>query len=486
MPVFPFGEWLPDQAAYRNAGVTVATNVLPSASGYLPVPGFVATTNALDTRPRGAIRARDTDGNAFEFAGDALRLYQDVGDVWTDRSKTGGYATGERWEFLAWKNKILATNFSDSPQQITFGAAAFSDLTTAFRARHIAAIRDFVVVGNTFDATDGGVPSRVRWSAFNNETDWTVSPATLSDFQDLKVGGVERILGGEFGVVFQADSVWRMTFVGAPVVFQFDEVLPGIGTIAPGAVVRDGATAYFLSSRGFFALVNGSQATPIGANKVDRFVLDDLDVNFLDRISATVDPGSHRVLWAYPGAGNVNGRPNRIVVYDPSLDRWSLIEQELELIWSSGGTATTLEQLDSVSASIDDLETSLDSQMWSGSGRLLAAFNAAFENGNFGGDPMAATIESQEVEIHSGARARLNAFRPLVEGGAVTAQVGTRNRQSDPVTFGAVLSQRASGRFTTRANARYHRVRLNLSGAWERAIGIQIERDEAKRGGRRG
>lgn len=484
MPVFTLGPWLPDQADYQLRGVTVAENVFPSSSGYLPVNAFVSSTNALDARPRGAIRARNKDGAAFEYAGDAAKLYENLSGTWTDRSKVGGYTAGgeERWEFTPWRDKMLATNFSDSPQQITFGGVSFSDLTTAFRARHITVIRDFVVVANTFDTTDGNVPSRVRWSAFNDETDWTVSASTLSDFQDLKTASVNKVLGGEFGVVFQSNSVWRMTFVGAPVVFQFDEVLPGVGLIAPGAVARDGDTAYFLSDIGFIALVNGTQTTPIGAQKVDRFVLDDLDTNHLDRISAVVEPGSRRVLWAYPGSGNTGGRPNKIVVYDPTLDRWSLITEELELLWRSGGESTSI---DAISGSIDDLTVSLDSAQFSGSGTLLGVFDQSFRHGFLNGSAKPATIETQELEIHGGARTQLTGFRALIEGGAVTAQVGSRNLQSDPVSFGPVIAPRASGRFPARVNARYHRFRLNLSGEWERAIGVQVERSEARRAGGR-
>jgi len=489
MPVIQFGPWLPDQADYQNNGVTVAENVVPSLSGYLPVKDFVVETDALDARPRGAILAEDKDGNSNEFAGDAAKIYENVGNSWTDRSKSGGYSTGidERWEFVAWEQKILATNWNDNPQQVSFGSTTFSDLTTDFRCRHITVIRDFVVVANTNDSTDGNVPSRVRWSAFNDETDWTVSQSTLSDFSDLKTEPINRLIGGEFGVVFQKNAVWRMTFAGSPIVFQFDEVLSGIGLIAPGAAIRDGSTTYFLSSRGFFALDNGTVARPIGANRVDQFILDDVDEDHLSRISSVIEPGSHRVLFAYPGVGNNNGRPNKIIVYDPTLDRWSLIIQELELVWRSGGTATTLEQLDNIQSSIDDLETSLDSSIWKGSGSTLGIFDENFKAGSFSSaTPKSATIETKEFEIHSGHRTRLNAFRPLTEGGSLTAQVASRNRQIDASSFGSALTLSSSGRFTTRENARYHKFRFNLSGNWTRAVGIQILPEEAIRGELRG
>lgn len=489
MPIIQFGPWEPDQAALGNRGLLTAKNAFPSASGYLPIGALMPATDALDARPRGAVNARDRDGNVFQYAGDAAKLYQNINGTWTDRSIGGGYATGtgERWEFVPWKNKMLAVNFTDNPQQITFGGTVFSNLTTSLKARHITTIRDFVVMANTFDGTDGNVPNRVRWSAFNDETDWTVSASTLSDFQDLKTGAVQRVFGGEFGVVLQRESVYRQTFVGAPVVFQLDEVLPGIGLLAPGAAAQDGDTIRFLSPRGFVSLANGTQANFIGANRVDKTVLADLDQNHLDRMSCEVDPATHRTFWAYAGSGNINGRPNRIVLYDPTLDRWSgPIEVEVELVWSAGGIGFTLEGLDSISGSLDDLPASLDSPIWIGGASTIAAFDDSFRSGAFSGDPMTAVLETGDIEIHSGRRTHLKAFRPLVNGGTVTARVGKRDQQNDDVSYGSSIALRPSGRFTRRVNARYHRFEYTLSGAWERAIGMQIEPREAKRGEARG
>lgn len=488
MPVFPFGPWLPDQPDYRNPGVLTATNVIPGATGYLPIREFTTATDALDARPRGAIQARDKDGTVFQYAGDAAKLYQNVSGVWTDRSIVSGYSTAddEVWEFTPWKDKVLAVNFSDNPQQITFGDSVFANLTTDFKARHITSIRDFVVVANTFDSTDDNVPSRVRWSAFNDEADWTVSASTLSDFQDLKTAAVTRIFGGEFGVIFQNNNVWRMSFVGAPVVFQFDEVLPGIGLIAPGAAARAGDAIFFLSDQGFFSLNQGAQAEPIGVGAVDRFILEDIDKNNLHRISSITDATSQRILWAYPGAGSTDGRPNKIIVYDRALKRWSLIEEEVELIWRAGGLGTTLDALDSISSSIDALGVSLDSSRWIGGAAEIGIFDEAFQSGFFDGDIKTGTIETSEFEFNEGGRAQLNGFRSIVDGGIVTAEVGTRNSQTDVATFGTSLAQRTEGRFTTRSNARYHRFRYSLTDEWITGIGMQVDPEDIKRAGRRG
>ena len=488
MPNIPFGEWLPDQADLLNPGVLTAKNVLPSASGYLPVGTLTPVTDALDARPRGAFQARDKDGNVYQYAGDAAKLYENDGGSWGDVSVGGGYSTGadERWEFTQWKNKILAVNYSDNPQQITMGGTNFSNLTTVFKARHITVIRDFVVMANTFDSTDDAVPDRVRWSAFNDETDYTVSASTLSDFQDLKTGEVSRIFGGEFGVILQPNSVWRMTFVGAPTVFQFDEVLPGIGVIAPGAAVREGDAVYFLSTNGFYELRNGTQPRPIGKEKIDRYVLDDLDNSYLSRISATVEANGQRVFFAYPGSGNTDGRPNRVVVYDRVLDRWSLIEEEIEFIWRGGEVGLTLEQLDNVNASLDALPASLDSSRWVGGAAQLAAFDSDFKSGFFDGTNMTATILSREMELIEGRTARINGYSPLIDGGTVTSRIATRNRLVDTESYGSSLTLSSTGKFRTRSNARFHRFEFTLTDSWTQAMGLQVAKDDIAMGDGRG
>lgn len=489
MPVIPFGEWLPDQQDYGNTGCLTATNCLPGANSYKPVGALSTVSNAIDARPQGATTLRDADNQVRKFCGDAAKLYELVGTTWTDRSLSGGYGTAaeDNWYFTQWKNKLIATNYSDYPQAITLGGSNFANLTTDFKARAVNVVRDFVVFGNTFDFTDNFVRNRVRWSAFNDETDYTVSTVTLSGYEDLKSGGqVQRIVGGEYGVIVCESSVYRMQYVGSPVAFQFDETLPGIGTFAPNGVARLGDIIYFPSEQGFIALTGGASPTFIGQGKVDQFFRSDLDDNYHHRISASVDPKSGRVFWAYPGAGNTSGRPNKIICYDRVFNKWSIIEDEVELIWRAGGTSLSLDDLDSISASLDDLEFSLDSDAWKGGAPQISAFQTDFKHGFFNGSNMSATFTTKEWEAHQGRRAAVNAIEAVVEGGTVTAEIGTRRKLTDSVSWGSSISQRDSGKFTQRNNSRFHRVRLTCSGSWTDAVGIYIDRYDSREAGRRG
>lgn len=489
MPVIPFKQWVPDSADLGNPGSPDIVNAVPKLNSYGPMPSLVVNTNALDGQPLGAIESKDQSGNIYQYAGDASKLYSLSGSTWGDVSQSGGYSTGvdERWEFVRWKNKVLATNFTDSPQQITFGGTNFADLTTALEARHLAVVRDFVVAGNTNDAVDGEVRDRVRWSAVGDETDWTVSTTTQAGYRDLNVGGaIQRIIGGDYGVVVSEKSIFRMVYVGSPQVFEIDETIPGAGALCPGAVALLGGTVYVWSEHGMLAIDGGSQVSFIGEGRVDQFLRQDLDEDNLSRISSVADPTSGKVFWAYPGAGNTAGLPNKVIMYDRILNKWGYLEQELELIWRAGGVATTLEQLDSISSSIDALGSSLDSAQWKGGSPVLAAFDSTYKNGNFDGNNMTATLTTTEVELNPGRRTALRAFSPLVDGGTVTGRIGKRRKLTDSVDYSPSLTLSDTGRFTTRSNSRFHRFELTVTGEWDDAIGIEVDRRHAKPSAGRG
>lgn len=476
-----FAEWLPDLPALENPGATVATNVLPNAKGYLPMPSFSTLTASLDARVRGFIALRDTDGNSYNYAGDATKLYELSNVTWTNVSISGGYTTGadEFWEFAKWGNKVLATNRTNDPQQLILGGANFSVLTTATKARHIAVVRDFVVLGNTNDSVDGGRPHRVRWSAIGDETSWTVSASTLADFQDLQGtgGAVQRIVGGEQGWVFQENSIWRMYFVGSPLAWQFDEVAPGYGTPSPASVVQVGQQIFFLGTDGFYVL-RGGQVVPIGAGKVDKTFFNDMDAGEFDRVYGVADPEAKRVFWAYPGVGHSSGNPNRVLCYDWAFNRWSRVDQVVEIIVNSISEGFTLDGLDALSSSIDALADSLDSRAYTGGVINLSAFNTDHKMGHFGGAAMAATIETAEAQLTPGGRTFVRSVQPSVDGSsglAVSVQIGARNRQQDAVSFNVATTTNAEGKCPVRSNARYHRARVTTSGDFTAAVGVDFE-----------
>ncbi len=488
-----FGEWLPDLPALENQGATVAHNVIPHGKSYKQLSGLAVYSGALSARCQGAASGRDNAGNVFLFAGDASKLYNISGVTWGDVSKVGGYScpADSVWTFAQWGNKMLAAQVGDKIQSFTMGTSTlFADLAaTAPQARYIAVVRDFVVAANTYDATDGSVPFRVRWPAIGDPTDWTVSSATQADYQDLNSshGWVNGIVGGEYGIIFQERAVTRMTYVGSPAVFQFDEIEAGYGTNAPGSICKIGTLIAYLGEDGFY-IFDGTSSSPISHNKVSKTFYSDLDQAQMHRITSVVDPLNQVIFWAYPGSGNSNGTPNKLIMFNYSANatkRWTWADIDTEIIARLAIPAGyTLDSLDSVSTSLDLLEFPLDSRAWIDNTISLSAFNTAHKLCFFNGTALNATIETGEAEVVPGKRARLSLVKPLIDGGStVTMQLGSRNVLTESVTWGTETAPNSTGNVEVRSNARYHRARVKVSGGFTHAQGVDVV--EANEAGKR-
>ena len=477
-----FGEWLPDQGVLNNPGATVAKNVYPTLNTYLPFNSLSTFTSAAADRIRGGIYVKDNVEDVYGYVGTDDELYQ-IGMTLTDVSRLsgGGYTTTieNNWGFTQFGNQVIATNFDDDPQVITLGGANFAALSGAPpRAKHVATVGNFIVFGNTFDATDGHRANRVWWSAFEDITGWT--PGTdQSDRQDFAAGGsVQKVIGGEYGIIFQDRAIRRMDYVGTPIIFQINEVEPERGTSIPGSVAQYGRKTFYRASDGFYELVDGSYSNSIGAEKADRYFDEDFDSSFKNRVSSAVDPVRNLVFWAYPGVGNTNGVPNRIIIYNWITKRWAFVDVEVEFIFNGFTSGFTLEQLDTF-GTLDTLQYSLDSSAWKGGNVLLAGASTSDQIGFFNGSPLDSVIETSEFGGQN--ITKLRGIRSYVEGDqntAITVQVGYRPTLRVNPTWTTAASLNANGIADILKSARYMRARLKISGGFSHAKGIDPIRSQ--------
>lgn len=473
--IIPFAEWLPDLPDFQNQGALVARNVIPHAQSYLPLADTQAASTALNLAALGSITLRDSDDVVEIFAADKNDLYRIDEGTFNIVSKAGGYdSQAQRWSMIRWGEKIIAATQNEPPQIFDLTTdTLFSDLAgSPPQGRHLAVVRDFVVIGNL---EEGGtrIANKLAWSGINDETQWGFDAAAQSDSQILQGDGgfIQAIVGGEYGVIIQDNSIWRMTYEGPPTVFQFDEVETGRGTTSPQSVVSLGNEIYYLGKDGFY-MFDGNQSHNISANKVSKTFFNDLDNSYLEFVTAALDPINTIVVWSYHGAGNT-GLPNKLIIYNWSTGRWSDAEVELEQLNVSRQQAYTLESLDNLSTSLDGLGPSLDSRFYKGGSILLSGFNSDHKLIVFTGAILPAEVQTGEVQLFEGRRALVQSLRPLVDGPATVA-VCSRSRQQDPVIHSADLTVDAIGKADIFDNNRYHRFIMKTTGDFSHIQGINV------------
>jgi hypothetical protein len=250
-----FGEWMPDQPSVSGA-LTDAKNVVSQAIGYgpFPTPVTFSSSNAAENLTS-LYAAKQPDGNTALFAAGLSKIYTVSGVGTITQVKTGmTTATADRVRFTQFGKTVITTNNADKLQAWTLGTStAFADLSaTAPIAKFITVVRDFVVCANIKESGDQS-QYRVRWSALNDETDWTENVNTQSDYQDIPDGGqIVGIRGGEFGLVLLERAIHRMTYVGTPFIFQFDNISRGKGCMVSGSIAQYQGVTFFLSDDGFY------------------------------------------------------------------------------------------------------------------------------------------------------------------------------------------------------------------------------------------
>ena len=478
-----FGEWLPDQAALGNRGVTNVNNLVPYGGGYRPLAAMAAySSSSLDARCQGATAAQDANGNTWIYAGDATKLYRLLNGTFSDVSKAGGYnvPVDDQWEFTQYTNTLIATNITDPVQSVSVGGSAFADLivsTNKPKARHCAVVRDFLVLGNTSDATDGAQPQRVWWSALDDITDFDPDAVTQCDFNDQHEGGwVQRIVGGaEYGMIVQERSISRMTYVGTPLIFQIDPIDRQRGSPIPGSIIGWGRLVFWISDEGFFSS-DGQQSYPIGQDKVDHTFWDQFDFANFGRVSAAIDPINKLVMWTFPGTGSTGGNPNKVYIFNWVDAKWSQADIVAFFLVRLATQGYTLEELDQFSTSMETLTPSLDSRQWSGGEARMAAFGSDNKLYFFTGGNLQAVIETGEIQPIPGKRSRISTIRPLVDTANVAISIASRVRDADAATYGSSVTINTDGEAFTQSEGRYHRARLSLSSStsWTHALGVEI------------
>jgi hypothetical protein len=99
----------------------------------------------------------------------------------------------------------------------------------------------------------------------------------------------------------------------------------------------------------------------IGKERVDRTFFADVDTGNLQLMIGAYDPKATRIYWAYKSLAGSAGLFDKILVYDFALDKWSLVTGIMgEYLATLAKPGLTLENLDSISGSIDALTFSLD------------------------------------------------------------------------------------------------------------------------------
>ena len=474
----PFGEWLPDRPEYPGTGAVEIKNCIPQADGsYRSMKALNPFSDVAVGGIVGATSAKDPNGLTRILVGTPTSLLMLSGTAWTVVGS--GFTSVTNWEFAQFGSLVLAVAKGVDPQVIdlsvvspTFSAVSGTPNNPS-RASRVAVVRDFVVLGD-LDAA----PRTIQWSGYNNSAIWDLNGSTVyqADSQRLFTGGrVQKVVGGPFGYVFQEREIRSLEYVGPPVIFNIQTLTRSRGTPAPNSVIEAGDRVFFLAQDGFYQ-VQGKQFQAIGEERVNRWFAKECAPEEIINVRGAVDRTNRIAMWAF---SSVSGNPfDRMIIYNYSVNRWSYAETSSAFLFESSRVGYDLDTLATVlTAGIDVDSIPVESQAFLGGGLTIFGVDNQGRLGAFDGLDLTATLDTAEFDGPRNTRRSINGVRPFVQGGgatSVTVSLGARDLLSSNVAYTNARNLNSIGEAPILSDARYHRVRVQISGGFEHANGVDV------------
>lgn len=478
----PLGAWAPDQPATGGGKLTIARGVVPYKRHYAPLQQLVAGGDALDTRCLGAVALRDAAAAVHVHAGDAAKLYERNSDgTWTDRSRVGGYTATEatRWRFWAYGDRLLATNGQNEIQYRDMsGGGDFANLpgATALRAQFGCAFGQFVMLGNMADDA-----KKIVWSSIGDSEAY-VGGVDQSGEEPFPDGG--QITG--FAVldalyIFQESCIRRAVYVGPPAIFAFDIIEKERGCIAPGSLVQLGRLIGYRAEDGFY-IFNGENSIPIGvdeenASLYDEWFIANAQRDYFYRMSAAVDPRSKTMRWLFASTTSATGQPDTMLIYNWSAGRASYAPVTAEVLAAMLTPSMSLEDLDALWGSLEDVPLSFDDPFFAGGVPQLGALDGDNKYASFSGENEEAVwVTDDFLESDGLGVIEAQAVQPLIDADDVRVSWGYRFKFKEAVTWSNESTLNAAGIAPCRSQGRFLRLKLRIPAGeeWTKAEGYAV------------
>jgi hypothetical protein len=439
----PAAEFAPDSVAVNSPYTSDTRGVYPTTAAgnniYRPFPEKVASTFA--TVPSTALMGVATreDGDIYNIVGatDKIYLFNDGTSLWDTVFTPAGAI--EKWEIAIFGKTFCAVNSSNRLLTYTIGVdSVFTEVAaTPLAPRHVAAVRDFIFIGN-WPANQ----QKIQWSAINNATSWP-TPGTDAALSVLageqqfpgEGGEIRKIVAGAANadvLIFFDNEIRRGAFVGNEIMWQFDLVEGSIGTFSSDSVTVGDGYVYYYSPEGFMRTTDG-RSERIGAGKVDEWFKNTLNAGAISLISAKHYQPLKLVAWAFSTNGTFN---DKVLVYNYENQMWGLINESVDAFTVGYSAISSLDDTSVFGTDLDAYPISLDSEILSASRRLFPYLknNILYY---FNGVGRAWEIHSHEIEDVE--QRNLKIYNSSLKYGGTSAtylmSVGTRDQFGNAMLF---------------------------------------------------
>jgi hypothetical protein len=295
-----------------DAGVTAAATSVATGGATTLRPRYKAgneSTLQLSGWGTGSWGGSFGWGTPFSSVPDPLRLWS--ADLWGTTILT----VPSDGPLMYWNTN---SGITDRVTIVTAAPSVNQIVRVASEARH-------VVLYGTHDISGTYSPLLVRWCSQEDFTDWTPSALnTAGDYplpsRGSEIRAVNRI--GDKTAILTDNDVFIQQYIGGNDVFGFTAVGEQCGVIARNAAIEYNGVLYWMSPSGQFYQYDGRLQT-LNCT-VLRFIYDNLDPVYQDKIYAGTNSSFDEVIWFYPSLDSPDGENDRYAIYNTREKHWTI------------------------------------------------------------------------------------------------------------------------------------------------------------------
>lgn len=372
-----FKGFLPDVDPRTEGALLACANIVPTVQGLQPskTMQIVPTTGAVTGAPIAAALLRLSDATFRTFIATA----DEVGEVvsGTVSSVFTNSAAAVSASFTALGNVALMANGVDKVSA-ALPTLDFAEITDAPVADLLVTASGFVMVLGYADNPAGW------WSSglFNHEA-WDPDPGTQAANGTLYQTPGAITAGCQYNddvIAFKADSLYRGRYVGVPNIWEWDVLSDTVGCIGPNAWCATPAGIIFVGRDDIY-LLNGSTIQGLGLG-VREWFTGQMSRPYERLTYCQYDETRKLVYIGYPTQASVS-YVGAVLVYNLTTRSYGLmtnvglplgVTEAAALKYTKG--AVTIDGLDALYASIDEISEPSDTPLWKGDEPLIAVLGS--------------------------------------------------------------------------------------------------------------
>lgn len=240
----------------------------------------------------------------------------------TERAASAEDGEAFSWEFRTWGQNLLAAP-RGAPSALYEWALSFAtpaeivpNAPTGFDAFHVTDQRIVMVAGQ------GDDPRMILWSDQEDNTDWTPQISNKAGF--FRLPGIGRFkaivtVQDQYILVSETDA-YSCRYIGAPLIFGFEQIGENCGAASAGAVVSVGEFAMWPGVNAFY-MCDGTSVQRVDCSVMDKFRVG-INGRQATKTQGFVNPDWPEIWWIYQEGQGEDDDVDTYVYYNWQEQHW--------------------------------------------------------------------------------------------------------------------------------------------------------------------